>query len=88
MKASTKHIMLGLGATGVAGIGAALAVRYFRAKKFERNLDAVLTDLEDLEEPVIVSDEIIVVTEAGPYEVDMELVPQEGFEPDDGRAQK
>jgi hypothetical protein len=88
MKASTKLILLGLGATGAAG-GAVLAVRYFRARNFERNLDTLLTDLDaELEEPVIVSDEVIVVTEAGPYEADMEVVPQEGIEPDDSHAQK
>lgn len=81
MKASTKIIMLGTaGALGAAG--AVLAIRHFRARKFERNLDAVLTNIEqDLEEPVIVTEEVVVVTEAGPFEVEMELVPESGLGP-------
>ncbi len=87
MKASTKLILIG--ATGAAALGAVSAVRHFRARRFEQNLDAVLTDLDaDLEEPMIVSDEIIVVTEAGPFEVEMELVPPGGLDPDDQRATK
>jgi hypothetical protein len=89
MKASTKLIMLGTIGAGAAA-GAVLAIRHSRAKKFQRNLDAVLSDIEaELDEPVIVSEEVVVVTEAGPFDVDMEHVPEErGIDPDDFRASK
>ena len=32
-------------------------------------------DLTDLDEPVVVTEEVIIVTEAGPYEIDMEMIP-------------
>lgn len=89
MKTSTKLIMLGTIGAGAAA-GTVFAIRHFRARKFERNLDAVLSDIErDLDEPVIVGEEVVVVTEAGPFEVEMELVPEErGIDPDDFRATK
>jgi hypothetical protein len=43
-----------------------------RAAKRQQVDDAF--DFSDLDEPVIVTEEVVVVTEAGPYEIDMELV--------------
>lgn len=66
--------MFALGALGALGAGTLAAVRARRAAAAkQQQVDAF--DYGDLDEPVIVTEEVIIVTEAGPYEIDMELVP-------------
>jgi hypothetical protein len=69
MKAMTKLFVLGAVS---AGVFAAVRAKRRTAAKTQQ-MDAF--DLGDLDEPVIVTEEVIVVTEAGPYEIDMELIP-------------
>ena len=69
MKVMTKLFVLG--AIG-AGAYAAFRAKPRTASKTEP-MDAF--DLSDLDEPVVVAEEVVIVTEAGPYEIDMELVP-------------
>ncbi|HEY5946258.1 MAG TPA: hypothetical protein VIV40_12235 [Kofleriaceae bacterium] len=63
--------MFALGALGAGAYGAVRAVRRAAAKK--QQVDQF--DLSDLDEPVVVAEEVVVVTESGPYEIDMELIP-------------
>lgn len=69
MKAMTK--LFALGALGAGAYAAVRAKRRTAAKNHQ--MDAF--DLTDLDDPVIVTEEVVVVTEAGPYEIDMELIP-------------
>ena len=81
MKATTK--LMALGAIGAAAYGVAKAKR--RAKPttdVHSMFDASdvhdisdVTDTTAVDTPVIVTEEVIVITEAGPYEVDLELIP-------------
>ena len=64
-----------LGALGAAGTVAAVRAKRAAAAKKQQLDDAF--DFGDLDEPVIVTEEVVVVTEAGPYEIEMELVPIE-----------
>jgi hypothetical protein len=64
MKPMTK--LFGLGALGV--LGALAAVRAKQRRDARRQATDVLDD-----EPVIVSEEVIVVTDEGPYAIDMEI---------------
>ena len=75
MKTMTKLFALGAGLLGV-GAGAVAAVRAKRrAAAPQQQIDAF--DYADLDEPVIVTEEVVVITEASPYEIDMELIPAE-----------
>ena len=69
MKAMTKLFVLG--AVGAVAYAAVRAKQRTAGKT--QQMDAF--DLADLDEPVIVTEEVVVVTEAGPYEIDMELIP-------------
>lgn len=72
MKSMTKIVALSaLGAAAAGGLGF-VALRKRRSAAKQQAIDAF--DFTDLDEPVIVSEEVIVVTEAGPYEIDMELI--------------
>lgn len=71
MKAKTK--LLALGAIGAAAYGVARTMRH-RKSTSQTDVDS-LFDTTDLEDPVIVTEEVVVITEAGPYEVDLELIP-------------
>lgn len=65
--------LFALGGLGALGAGAVVAIRAARrASARKQQIDAF--DYGDLDEPVIV-EEVVVVTEAGPYEIDMELIP-------------
>jgi hypothetical protein len=68
MKPMTK--LFALGALGALGLVAAVAVKRRRDAR-RQGLQEI--DIEELDEPVIVSEEVIVVTDAGPYAVDMEI---------------
>jgi hypothetical protein len=63
-----------LGGLAAAGAGAFAAARARRASKRKQAVDEAF-DFSDLDEPVVVTEEVVVVTEAGPYEIDMELIP-------------
>lgn len=64
--------LAGLGALG--GIAAAAAIRSRRAAaKRQQEIDAF--DFTDLDEPVVIAEEVVIVTEADPYGIDMEFVP-------------
>src|SRR5689334_2289725 len=72
MKTMTKLFALGgLAAAGGTVIAAVRAKRRARAK--HQQIDAF--DYADLDEPVIVTEEIVVVSDTGPYEIEMELIP-------------
>jgi len=82
MKTITK--IIALGAVGAAGVAASVAaVRAFRARRAEQELD--ISDVDDLgdieDEPVVVAEEVVIITEASPYEADMEAAPYRGFTP-------
>lgn len=65
MKASTT--LLTLGVISAASYGAVRALRHVRAKQFERNLDAVLTDLDDeVGDQVVITEEVVMFTETEP----------------------
>lgn len=81
MKATTK--LMALGAIGAAAYGVARATR---RRKPSTDVDSMFdaSDVHDISEvsdttavdtPVIVTEEVVVITEAGPYEVDLELIP-------------
>lgn len=66
--------MFALGGLVALGAGSYAAIRAKRAATArQQQIDAF--DFADLDEPVIVTEEVVVVTEAGPYELDMELIP-------------
>ena len=69
MKAMTK--LFALGALG-AGAYAAVKAKQ-RAAASKNQMDAF--DLTDLDEPVVITEEVVIITEAGPYEIDMEMIP-------------
>lgn len=73
--------LIGLGAIlGGAILGGAIAAsriaKRAAARREQQRIDDEF-DFGDIEDPVIASEEVVVVTEAGPYEIDMELVPVE-----------
>ncbi len=83
MKATTK--LLALGAMGAAAYGVA---RVTRRSKPTTNVDSMfdasdvhdiseVTDTTDVGTPIVVTEEVVVITEVGPYEVDLELIPAE-----------
>lgn len=37
-----------------------------------------IADTTDVDAPVVVTEEVVVITEAGPYEVELELIPASG----------
>ena len=62
MKNNTKLIALGaIGALGAAAYGVARAIRHRKQESFD--IDS-LFDSSDLDDPVIVSEEVVVITEA------------------------
>ena len=68
MKTMTKMFALG-GASLLAGAGAFAAIRAKRrAAAKQQAIDAF--DFTDLEEPIVVTDEVIVITETDPYAFD------------------
>jgi hypothetical protein len=79
MKAMTK--LFGLGAVG-AGVYAALRAKQRRAALHQENQDAIEAfDYGDLEAPIVITEEVVVVTEAEPYDIEMVLIPAD--EPQD-----
>jgi hypothetical protein len=72
MKTMTK-----LFALGALGAGAYAAVRAKQKATAAAKSPYDSFDLSDLDEPFVAAEEVIVVTEAGPYEIDMELIPIE-----------
>ena len=77
----TKTKLIALGAAGAVG-AAAFGVRHMlRKRKGESNIDwrfdtsDVFDEELDNDEPIVVAEEVVVITEAGPYEVDLELIP-------------
>ena len=83
MKATTK--LLALGAMGAAAYGVARATR---RSKSTTDVDSLfdasdvhdiseVSDTTNVETPIVVTEEVVVITEAGPYEVDLELLPAE-----------
>jgi hypothetical protein len=83
----TINKIIALGAVGAAGVAGTVAiVRAIRARRAEQQFEVSdideIGDTNDVEdEPVIVSEEVIIVTEANPYEADMEEIPGGGFTP-------
>ena len=63
-----------LGAIG-AGAYAALRAKKATAAKTQRMNAVGSFDLSDLDEPVVVTEEVIIVTEASPYDIEMEMIP-------------
>jgi hypothetical protein len=81
MKTMTKLFALG-GIAALGGVGGFAAIRAGRRRAAARKSQIDdFSFLSDLDEPVVVTDEVIVVTEAGPYEVDMELIPTDDLQP-------
>ena len=71
MKNMTK--MFALGALGLLGVAGAVGVRALvRRHKMKA---ATNLDLDEFEEPLIVAEEVVVVTEEGPFGIEMELIP-------------
>jgi hypothetical protein len=70
MKTTTK--LLALAAIGAAGYG---AIRSLRRRQAATNLDREFDTSDVSGEPIVVTEEVVVITEAGPYEVDLELIP-------------
>jgi len=78
MKTMTK--IFGLAGLGALGTIAAAAIHSRReAARRQQEIDAF--DFTDLDEPVVVAEEVVVVTEAGPYEIEMELIPADDADP-------
>jgi hypothetical protein len=65
--------MFALGALGAGAYAVVRAIRRGAARNQQLDVDAFLSDLE---EPVVVTEEVIVVSEAAPYEMDMEMMPE------------
>jgi hypothetical protein len=69
--------MFALGALGAGAIGAVAALRAKRrASAAQNQVDSF--DFADLDDPVVITEEVIVVTEPD-YVVDVELIPVEQF---------
>ncbi len=83
MKAMTK--LFALGAVGAGAYATVRALMHARAKHQQQEIDAF--DYGDLDAPVVVAEEVVVVTEAGPYEIEMELVPSEELGESQGAGQ-
>jgi hypothetical protein len=66
-----KSKIVALGALGAAAYGVARAMR---RRDVTSDIDTRF-DSSDLDDPVIVTEEVVVISEAGPYEVDFELIP-------------
>jgi hypothetical protein len=74
MKTTTK--LLALGAVGAAaGAVAYGAVRLLRRRQAAGDVDREFDTSDVSTDPVVVTEEVVVITEAGPYEVDLELIP-------------
>ena len=78
MKTMTKMFALG----GVGLLGAAAAVAAVRAKRRaaakQQAIDAF--DFADLDEPVIVTEEVLIVTEPDPFDVETQRATGSDFE--------
>lgn len=74
MKTMTK--LIGLGAIAGGAFAASRIAKRIAARREQQSIDDAF-DFGDIDEPVVVTEEVVVVTEAGPYEIDMELVPVE-----------
>ena len=69
MKTMTK--LFGLGAIAAGGaFTTALVARRRAAKKQQQQIDDF--DFADLEEPMVVTEEVVIVSEASPFDVDIE----------------
>lgn len=68
--------LIGLGAIGCGAFCASRIAKRLAAKKHAQELENAF-DFSDLEEPVVVTEEVVVVTEASPYDVEMDLIPNE-----------
>lgn len=90
MKATTK--LFAVGTAGVLGAAVFGAARLLRRRRPKTVADVTTTfdasdvhdiseikDTDDIEvEPIIVvTEDVVVITEAGPYEVDIELIPSD-----------
>ena len=71
MKTMTKLLWIGLGAIGLAGVGIG---GYYgqRAIRRRRALAAIDRELAELDEPFVVAEEVVVVTEPDTYFADVE----------------
>jgi hypothetical protein len=67
MRTMTK--LFALGGFAAAGAGAFAAVRARRAAKRQQQVDEAF-DFSDLDEPVVVTEEVFVITEATPYDIE------------------
>jgi hypothetical protein len=67
-----KSKIVALGALGAAAYAVARAMR---RRDVTSDIDTRF-DSSDLDDPVIVTEEVVVITETGPYEVDLELLPR------------
>lgn len=72
MKTMTK--LIGLGAIAGGAFAASRIAKRIAARREQQSINDAF-DFGDIDEPVVVTEEVVVVTEAGPYEIDMELVP-------------
>jgi len=66
MKTMTKMFGLGIGALGLL-VGGTYGVRAIKRRIALKKIDAELAELESLDEPVIVTEEVIIVTEPDPF---------------------
>jgi len=75
--------MFALGAMGAAAYGAAKALRRpTKLSAVDQRFDTTdvhdiseIGDTTDVREPVVITEEVVVITETGPYEVELELIP-------------
>ena len=75
MKLNSKLIAIGaVGALGAAAYGIA---HKMRRRRQASDIDSRF-DTSELE-PVIVSEEVVVVTDATPYDVDLDLIPVDPY---------
>jgi hypothetical protein len=70
MKIMTK--LLALGTVAAAAYG---AVRSLRRRRTKTDLDRSFDTSDVSADPTVVVEEVVVITEAGPLEVDLELIP-------------
>jgi hypothetical protein len=67
MKSMTKIIGLGLGVLGLFTVAGSVGIRALRRRRAMKLIDEELAAIEELDEPVVVAEEIIIVTEPDPY---------------------
>lgn len=66
MKTMTKMFGLGIGALGLVAAGG-YGVRAIKRRRANAKIDAELAEIESFAEPVVVAEEIIIVTEPDPF---------------------